>query len=211
MRARSWWCGVVLLTFHSTFAWSEEPISPAGRQITSCPTVLPAEEGERSIVVPTTAPYVDLPVAQVPLNYVPHVATRTLPADAAAAQALLKEKLAQRDQLQHEIASLRESTQTPEQILVRVKLLEVNLTKLRQAGVDLSAVVDGNASLSPSRRSSMVVPPILLQQCPRTTTPTTPASIIPGLGDFCGPRAARSWQSTRQSTTRRCRRPGSVD
>jgi Flp pilus assembly secretin CpaC len=143
MRARNWWCGVVLLTFHSTFAWSEEPISPAGRQITSCPTVLPAEEGERSIVVPTTAQYVDLPVAQVPLNYVPHVATRTLPADAAAAQALLKEKLVQRDQLQHEIASLRESTQTPEQILVRVKLLEVNLTKLRQAGVDLSAVVDG--------------------------------------------------------------------
>jgi Flp pilus assembly secretin CpaC len=136
MRARRWWCGVVLFTFNSALAWSEEATAPAATQITSCPTVLPVEEGERSIVVPTTAQYVDLPIAQVPPNYVPHVATRTMPQEVAAAHALLQQKLAERDRLQREIATLRESTRTPEQILVRVKMLEVNLTKLRQSGVE---------------------------------------------------------------------------
>jgi Flp pilus assembly secretin CpaC len=106
-------------------------------QLASCPTILPAEEGERSIVVPNEAPNVAPPADAL------RVASLPKSPEQEAAQSLLKEKLAQRDQLQREIAALRESTQTPEQILVRVKVLEVNLTKLRQANIDLTTIVDG--------------------------------------------------------------------
>lgn len=134
MRARSFWYGVVLLAFGVQAARGEQPPSPEPSQISSCPTVLPVTDGERSIVVPSIAPQVD----------VPHVASRLPPTEHDAAKSLLQEKLAQRDRLQREIAALREATKTPAQISVTVKLLEINLTKLRQSGMDLTTLTNGN-------------------------------------------------------------------
>lgn len=129
MRARSLWSGAVLLVFGLTNARGEQPTLPDDSLVASCPTILPETEGERSIVVPTVAPQVE----------VPHVASRPVPTGRDAAKSLLKDKLAERDRLQREIAALRETTNTPEQVLVRVKLLEINLTKLRRSGIDFSA------------------------------------------------------------------------
>jgi pilus assembly protein CpaC len=55
------------------------------------------------------------------------------------AQELLRQKLAQRDQLQREIDELSAATESWQQIVVRVKVLEVNLTKMRKQGVDLAS------------------------------------------------------------------------
>jgi hypothetical protein len=106
-------------------------------QIASCPTILPAEEGERSIVVPNEAPDVAPPAE------VPHVASLPKPPEQEAARSLLIEKLAQRDQLQREITALRESTKTPEQITVQVKMIEINRTKLRDLQIDWSTTRRG--------------------------------------------------------------------
>lgn len=54
------------------------------------------------------------------------------------AQELLQQKLAQRDELQHEIDELCESTKTYQQVLVRVKVMEVSLTKMRKLGIDFA-------------------------------------------------------------------------
>lgn len=131
-------CVALVFVFALEGARSEEVAAPESAWADSCPIVLPAEEGERSIVVPATAPIVGMPP-----NQAPHVASRTQTPEQHANHSLLQEKLAQRDRLQREIAALRESTQMPEQILVRVKVLEVNLTKLRQANLDLTAQVGG--------------------------------------------------------------------
>jgi hypothetical protein len=109
-------------------------------QIASCPTILPAEEGERSIVVPNEAPDVAPPAD------VPHVASLPNSPVHEAAKSLLKAKLAERDQLQREITALRNSTQTPEQISVHVKIVEINRTKLRQVHVDWAQPVNGKLS-----------------------------------------------------------------
>ena len=135
MRARLVGCVAVWLALGGDGAWSEEVAVPESEQVASCPTVLPVAEGERSIVVPTVAPHVEAP----------HVASRPLSTEHEAAKSLLKEKLAERDRLQREIAALREATQTPEQMLVRVKMLEIDLTKLRRLGVDLTTLVNGQA------------------------------------------------------------------
>jgi hypothetical protein len=134
MRAQSLWYGVVLLAFGVEAARGEQPASPEPSQITSCPTVLPVTDGERSIVVPTIAPHIEAP----------HVASRLPTTDHEAARLLLQEKLAERDRLQREIAALREVTKTPAQISVTVKVLEINLTKLRQSGMDLTTLTNRN-------------------------------------------------------------------
>ncbi len=134
MRARSLWYGAVLLAFGVEAARGEQPPSPEQAQVASCPTVLPVTDGERSIVVPTCAPQVEAP----------HVASRLPPTEHDAAKSLLQEKLAQRDRLQREIAALRETTKTPEQVLVRVRMLEINLTKLRQSELDLATFTNRN-------------------------------------------------------------------
>jgi pilus assembly protein CpaC len=54
-------------------------------------------------------------------------------------QELLQQKLAQREQLQQEIDELSAATESWQQIVVRVKVLEVNLTKMRKQGVDLAS------------------------------------------------------------------------
>jgi Flp pilus assembly secretin CpaC len=58
-------------------------------------------------------------------------------------QTLLRTKLAELDRLQSEVDELRHSTNTPSQILVRVEMLEVSLTKLRQMGIDLPQMIPG--------------------------------------------------------------------
>lgn len=55
---------------------------------------------------------------------------------AAPSQELLREKLAQRDSLQREIEELAQATGTPQTIVVRVQMMEVNLTQLRKLGMD---------------------------------------------------------------------------
>jgi Flp pilus assembly secretin CpaC len=128
MRARFVSSVVVMFAIGLEGAWGEEVAAPKSAQVASCPPVLPVAEGERSVVVPTVAPNVETP----------HVASLPLPAEHEAAKSLLKEKLAERDRLQREISALREQTKTPEQILVRVKMIEVNLTKMRKLGIDFS-------------------------------------------------------------------------
>jgi hypothetical protein len=54
------------------------------------------------------------------------------------AQALLRQKLVERDALQREIDELSAATESWQQIVVRVKVMEVNLTKMRKQGVDFA-------------------------------------------------------------------------
>ena len=56
--------------------------------------------------------------------------------------ALLEQKTAERDRLQLEIDELRRATGTPQQILVNIRALEINRSKLRRLGVDW-ATADG--------------------------------------------------------------------
>ena len=54
--------------------------------------------------------------------------------------ALLRQKLAEMNCLQSEIDALRVATGTPQQVLVKVKVVEVSRTKLDQLGIDLAAL-----------------------------------------------------------------------
>ena len=132
MRAIWVWCIAVLLVIRGRACGARKSQRLNPRRYATCPTVLPETAGERSVVVPTLAPQVATP----------RVASRPTPA-VHAAQSLLSEKLAERDRLQREISALQEPTKTPEQILVRVKMMEVNLTKLRQRGIDWAALASG--------------------------------------------------------------------
>jgi Flp pilus assembly secretin CpaC len=135
MGARLAGCVALVFLLALEIARSEEVVAPGSGQVASCPTVLPVEEGERSIVVPTIAP-----------KYAaPHVASQPLPTEHEAARSLLVAKLAERDRLEREIAALRETTRTPEQISVKVKVLEIYVTKLRQSGLDPSLFTSSNA------------------------------------------------------------------
>ena len=55
---------------------------------------------------------------------------------------LLEQKIAERARLQREIDELRRATGTPQQILVKLRAIEVNRSKLRRLGVDW-ATADG--------------------------------------------------------------------
>ncbi len=61
-------------------------------------------------------------------------------------QQLLQDKCVEMDRLRREIDRLRSATGTPQQILVKVRMLEVSLTKLRKMGVDTEWFADGYAS-----------------------------------------------------------------
>jgi Flp pilus assembly secretin CpaC len=143
MRALSVVSNVIFIFSCAITVQAQPPAAPNAAQGTGCPTVLPVAEGERSIVVPTVAPNVVAPHVEPPAQQPPHIASRPQSPQHEAAKSLLREKLAQRDQLQREIAALRESTQTPEQISVQVKMVEINRTKLRKLGVDWSTFNNG--------------------------------------------------------------------
>lgn len=143
MRAQSFGSLAILLTIGVNSASAQQSLAPDSAQVAACPTVLPVAEGERSIVVPSIDPVVEMPPTQAP-----HIASLPRSPQRETELVLLREKLAQRDQLQREIAALRESTQTPEQISVHVKMIEINRTKLRKLGIDLSTL--GNGRLNPA-------------------------------------------------------------
>jgi Flp pilus assembly secretin CpaC len=134
MRALFLLIGMSTLQFCGAATTAQETDSPHDRPVLSCPAVLPVIAGERSIVVPTVA-----------TEAMPHVASRPVEVTIALQRELLTQKLAERDRLQREITELRAATKTPEQILVRVKMMEVNRTKIRHAGVRLSAVDSANS------------------------------------------------------------------
>jgi hypothetical protein len=72
-----------------------------------------------------------------------HECPASVAADEAVAQpidphALLRQKLAELNCLQGEIDALRAATGTPQQVLVKIKVLEVWRTKLRKMGADFS-------------------------------------------------------------------------
>lgn len=61
-------------------------------------------------------------------------------------QHLLREKCVEMDRLRREIDRLRAATGTPQQILVKVRMLEVSLTKLRSIGAETDWFADGYSS-----------------------------------------------------------------
>lgn len=133
MRALSFVCGVVCIWFVSNVAVGQSSGSDIGNQVALCPTILPVAAGERSIIVPTIAP-----------QFAQHTAVRPLSTQWDGAHSLLRQKLAERDRLQREIAELRQKTKTPEHVLVRVNVVEIDRTKLIQAGVDLKLMGDSS-------------------------------------------------------------------
>jgi Flp pilus assembly secretin CpaC len=58
-------------------------------------------------------------------------------------QLLLQQKCAELDRLQREVKQLRAATGTAQQILVKVQMLEVSLTKLRNMGMDTDWFANG--------------------------------------------------------------------
>jgi Flp pilus assembly secretin CpaC len=133
MRALGWVLGVGLWIACAGEVVAQQTSSFNDRQIASCPAIFPILKGERSLVVPTVAPqfaqFTPRPVVAAPASEA-H----------GAAKSLLQRKLKERDRLQREIAELRTTTKTPEQVLVRVKVLEIDRTKLAQAGLDLKVL-----------------------------------------------------------------------
>ncbi|HEY3393264.1 MAG TPA: hypothetical protein VGK58_11195 [Lacipirellulaceae bacterium] len=65
-----------------------------------------------------------------------------------ADRALLEQKIAERDRLQREIDKLRQETRTPQQILVNIRALEINRSKLRRVGVDWATADGGQRSIT---------------------------------------------------------------
>ncbi|MGI9455052.1 MAG: hypothetical protein ACR2NU_00735 [Aeoliella sp.] len=61
-------------------------------------------------------------------------------------QLLLQQKCAELDRLQREVMRLRVATGTEQQILVKVQMLEVSLTKLRSTGTDTDWFANGYVS-----------------------------------------------------------------
>lgn len=57
---------------------------------------------------------------------------------------MLQAKLAERDRLQREIEALQAETKTPEQIVVKLRMMEVNLTKMRKLGIDYAAYLQSH-------------------------------------------------------------------
>ena len=69
-------------------------------------------------------------------------------------QQLLKQKTAELDQLQREVQQLREVTGTEQQIVVKVQMLEVGLSKLRNQGMGTDWFADG--SISPAKMQQLL-------------------------------------------------------
>lgn len=79
------------------------------------------------------------------------------PADAQR-RLLLREKCAELDRLQHEVADLQVATGTAQSILVRVQLIEVALTKLREKGVDTDWFAKGLLDAAPTAEPELSGP-----------------------------------------------------
>jgi pilus assembly protein CpaC len=68
----------------------------------------------------------------------------------AEAQLLLQQKCAELDRLQQEIGQLRAKTGTPQQILVKVQMLEVGLTKMRDFGINTEWFANAQLVMDPA-------------------------------------------------------------
>lgn len=134
MRALGWVVGVGLWIVCASQVASQPPGSLNDRQFASCPAIFPILKGERSVVVPTVAPQF--------AQYAPRPLTVAPASEKNGAKSLLRQKLAERDRLQREIAELRKTTKSPEHVLVRVKVLEIDRTRLAQAGLDMKVLGD---------------------------------------------------------------------
>ncbi len=80
-----------------------------------------------------------LKASALSFNFLPATAG-TIDVALSSPQELLRQKLAQRDQLQQEIDELCETTQSWQQVVVHVKVMEVSLTKMRELGIDFPGV-----------------------------------------------------------------------
>jgi Flp pilus assembly secretin CpaC len=96
-----------------------------------------------------------VPVAPHPVGVIDESST--------ANSQLLQQKLAELDRLQAEVDALRKATGTFAQILVRVEVLEVSLTKLKQLGVEIpqstAGVVAVPESIAKLRRPAVYAHP----------------------------------------------------
>jgi Flp pilus assembly secretin CpaC len=114
--------------------------------ISACQSFAPGEESAYAMA-PTTSELhgPQLPAVADESRNVVRLASalKSAPASSSDQVAALQSKLAERDRLQSEIDELRKATGTPEQILVRVEILEVSLTKLKQLGIELPESAGG--------------------------------------------------------------------
>jgi Flp pilus assembly secretin CpaC len=74
----------------------------------------------------------------------------------ASRQALLQQKLAELNCLQTEIDELRRATGTPQQILVKLQVLEISRTKLRQPESDFAALEGETLTTTTKRIDSLL-------------------------------------------------------
>jgi pilus assembly protein CpaC len=75
--------------------------------------------------------------------------------------ALFQQKSLELVKLQREIEQLRKATNTFEQVLVKVQMLEVNLTKLRKLGMDFDRFTDGSiTNAGPRQMIDALVAPV---------------------------------------------------
>ncbi|MGD9632677.1 MAG: hypothetical protein AB7G28_17095 [Pirellulales bacterium] len=142
MRALGLLCSVGLWIVCASLAVAQQSTSFTDRQIASCPAIFPILEGERSIVVPTVAPQFAQYKAKIP-----QLVSRPKVTAPNKTRSLLKRKIAEREELDREITALRAATKTPAQIVVRVQLFEVNLTKARREGIDLDRMYGGKVEV----------------------------------------------------------------
>ncbi len=110
---------------------SAEDTSPSSSPSTPQQTNCPAQSAPNSLHVQSSRDVADR---------VPHAATRD------EQQRLLQQKCAEMDRLQREIMRLRAATGTAQQILVKVQMIEVSLTKLQHMGMDTEWFANGYPS-----------------------------------------------------------------
>jgi citrate lyase gamma subunit len=101
---------------------------------TACGLALSAAHAQTlPAVAPPVAPYQQTPAPNVPPQ--PVAAQPALDATLQAKLQLLRQRVAERDQLQREIDQLSVETQTPQEMIVYLELLEVNRTIAEKLGI----------------------------------------------------------------------------
>jgi Flp pilus assembly secretin CpaC len=88
---------------------------------------------------PTVALSSPGPVSACGKTHCPDAAHEAAVAKRLSDEQMLKQKLAELNCLQCEIDRLRRSIGTPQQVLIKVKVLEVSRTKMRQRGIELAS------------------------------------------------------------------------
>jgi Flp pilus assembly secretin CpaC len=102
---------------------------------------------------PTIASVEPTPVSACAKGECPATDVATAVEKPADNHTLLKQKLAELNCLQSEIESLRVATGTPQQILVKMKVVEVSRTKMQKLGIDFASIRGGKQPTSPQPNS----------------------------------------------------------